>query len=238
MIVLFFSLTHVTWYFHVTWYLCFSLKRAYACNLILLFFSQMYVAKECDLDLLFFFLLLCVILTIKLWVKETKKINSNNRWLKFGSQRSFECLEIHAASGCLDVKVWPISTVRNGVSHFYAWLVLNTKYHVNTLHHESSFSKSNKRIKPQQIFFGSVFKPKYIWNICFLIVRKFVPKIPMQIFAYLITKAMCIYPDLLELCNESVLKHGSINVSCFAFSNKTNYNMYIFDESNEIVVLV
>ena len=62
--------------------------------------------------------------------------------------------------------------------------------------HESIFTKHNKQIKLQNIFFERSFKAQQSYTIFSLVVSKFTLKIPMERFAYLITK-------LYLLCNES-----------------------------------
>ena len=104
----------------------------------------------------------------------------------------------------------------------------------NTLRHESSFSKSNKRIKPTQSLSDLLSNR----STAGIFVSWLLGKIPVEVFAYLITKALCIYIDLPDLCEKNVLKRSVINVNCFVFSNKTNYNTYVFDESIETAVLV
>ena len=58
--------------------------------------------------------------------------------------------------------------------------------------HESRFSESDRRIKSKNITFERVFKAQHSWNVCFMVDRKFAPKIPEQFFAYLITKVLCL----------------------------------------------
>ena len=73
-----------------------------------------------------------------------------------------------------------------------------------------------------------------------MVVRKFAPKIPVQVFAYLITKTLCLILILPELCNEKLLLiflfsiqtvrvPGEFNGNCFAFNNKTSYNTDIIN---------
>ena len=48
-----------------------------------------------------------------------------------------------------------------------------------------------------------------------MVVKKFLPKIPLQIFAYLITKASCNFYHSYAM-NRLFCKHGVIGISCFA----------------------
>ena len=60
---------------------------------------------------------------------------------------------------------------------------------INT--HESRFSKSTERIKSKNISVGKVIQSAGQLNTCFPLVRTFGPKIPVQMFAYLISKLLC-----------------------------------------------
>ena len=67
--------------------------------------------------------------------------------------------------------------------------------------HESRFSKSTERIKSKNISFERLFKAQASFggqlNTCFPFVRTFGPKIPVQMFAYFISKLLCnIYQSL------------------------------------------
>ncbi len=58
-----------------------------------------------------------------------------------------------------------------------------------TISLERRFLKSKKQIKIKKFLSKDCFKARYSYGICFLVIS-FALKIPVQVFAYLITKAL------------------------------------------------
>ena len=111
------------------------------------------------------------------------------------------CFRLHELSNC----VQSAQTVPNRRLSRFSALLISCISDVDFLkRHESSFLKNVAQIKSQHIFFERFFKGQQSYDIFSLVVSKFTLKMPVEMFAYLITKrAVKLY------CNESCFS-GSI----------------------------